>query len=710
MRALPFSPSTVFPATAVPRPARFAIVFVVIARDLVQLALERLAQRSGFSARDGQVQLAYLLEEAMSGDQRGLYEAPTGLGKSLAILIAGLAHAKANEKRVVVATYTNLLTEQYWRKDLPTALSLFDAPPTAAMLIGRQRYACRLAMDEVGGTRMDQFADVADQGTETEFRRFAGDRTKNAYELWAKIQVPPVCPGRACPAYDDCFFYQARQRAVAASVVVTNHSVVIQDALMKGAEGEGDGLLGPYDYLVLDEAHDFPSAAANGLETILSAARLRALEGIAARMEKIIVAQLDRYPVTRQDRSFARFTREIQDAIDALNRRDTPLVQPGILQVVPESYADRPAIVDGKSPSPDEPIRVLSTRIGQATRDYLDALRERLEVVEPWEPDIAQRLMPQIANYRLYVQSAGTSFEHLFPTDGVAVTHAGEQFRELFVRHDLVDFAPTLHELIWQHRPYAAVSATLQLDGSFEHYQRITGMRPDVAEALPSPFDFARQACVYLPRDGAVPDPSVARANQAERQYQVAVADQLAEIIEACDGRTLALFSSRAEMEAVFELVIHRTELPVLMQPRSGAGAVGEQFKAEPMTSLFALRSYWTGFDAPGETLSCVVLVRVPFDVPTEATARVRVTHLAETGLDPFRDYTLANAKLLMRQGAGRLVRRTEDRGIIAILDPRIRTKRYGAEILDNLPPEMPQFRDIADAVGHVGLPPLRGF
>jgi ATP-dependent DNA helicase DinG len=157
-------------------------------------------------------------------------------------------------------------------------------------------------------------------------------------------------------------------------------------------------------------------------------------------------------------------------------------------------------------------------------------------------------------------------------------------------------------------------------------------------------------------------------------------------------------------MEAVRAHLDLGPDLPILMQTTSGVGAIGERFRELVGASLFALRSFWTGFDAPGETLSCVVLVRVPFEVPVDPPAVVRIAWLQSQGLDAFWYHTLPQAKMLMRQGAGRLIRREEDRGVIAILDPRLRSKRYGEAILANLPPEMRTFDDFLDAMAHVGL------
>jgi ATP-dependent DNA helicase DinG len=189
-----------------------------------------------------------------------------------------------------------------------------------------------------------------------------------------------------------------------------------------------------------------------------------------------------------------------------------------------------------------------------------------------------------------------------------------------------------------------------------------------------------------------------------EQIYYRALAAELSHMIEISDGRTLALFHSRKEMEGVYAHMRVSSDLPILIQSKTGAAMVGEQFKKNIFASLFALRSFWTGFDAPGETCSCVAVVRIPFEVPSDPQVVARMAYLHQQGLDPFMVHTLPNAKMMMRQGAGRLIRSVKDKGIIALLDPRLRTKRYGEQILANFPDGMRTFDDFADAAGWIGI------
>ncbi len=673
------------------------------ALDRIERAFDRLAERSGFVARDNQRQLALLLSDLIESGSRGLFEAPTGLGKSLASLIPAFAHAIENKKRVVIATYTNVLAEQYWDKDIPLAQSLFDEKVSAALLMGRQRYLCLQALDEAEPRLVDLAQDNLSLGIESEFRLISGRGPRETNDLWKKVAVPPVCAARQCPLYQDCYYYESRRQAESASVVVTNHSVVIQDALMRGKDG--NGLLGKYDFLILDEAHDFLSAAENGLELELSRTSIAGLQGMVTRMEKVISPAAVKSGVVRE---WNHRVVQIRKSLDELDRRlnglgldDTGL---GIIRVTPAELSEHPGVKQTSPPSGPETAMQIAQDASEMIGTFVADTERTVGEIRAVHPDTFLSQREMLRSYLNYFKDAAASATAIFRTEGTAVSYSSKNFTGGYLRQDILNLAPVLKELIWEPIPFACLSATLALDGSMDFYKRLTGAEADFEEILPSPFDFASQASTYVPAVGQIPDPTIARREGREDEYHRAVARQVVEIINACRGRTLALFHSRKEMDAVYQYAQPMIDYPVVMQGKYGNANLGDKFRAKPEVSLFALRSFWTGFDAPGETLSCVILVRVPFEVPMEPTAIARIAWLQSQGQDPFRDYALANAKMLMRQGAGRLIRQDGDRGVICLLDPRLRTKNYGQEILDNLPSDMRQFSDIADAVGWIGL------
>lgn len=679
------------------------------AAELIERAFERLAQRPGFIERVDQKQLALLLSDLIAESATGAIEAPTGLGKSLAALIPAIAHALAGGKRTVIATYTNVLAEQYWRRDLQVALSLFDEePPKTAFIIGRQRYACLTAMEETAPDLMDEFEARVELGIETEFRQTFHRPPREMTRLWQQISAPPVCPGRLCPNYQACYYYKGRREAQKALVVITNHSVVIQDALMTAASEDSEGLLGKIDFLVLDEAHDFPQAAFNGLEFELNEAKLASLAGIATRVEKALAGYAAMAGDTRPwARTCETFRQGLDHAHKALIAYGLSLERSGILTASPSDVLDHPQVIAAKTVKDVGQARAVAEAVSEQAMEFVQAVEHYLT---DWRDtgEGVRVALESVRNYTTYIREAGTLADSLFSPVGVSVSHASLGFNQgPTLRRDVIGLAEPLTDLLWSRVPYACISATLAVDGSFEFFRRATGVTPDFEEILPSPFDYSVQAALYLPPADRIPDPTVARRDGNEEHYYRCVARELKEIIEACEGRTLVLFHSRKEMEGVRSFIDLSEDYPIYLQLKSGVGAVGEKFVNNIRSSMFALRSFWTGFDAPGETLSCVVLVRVPFEVPVDPPQIARLAWMQTQGLDAFQEHTLPLAKMLMRQGAGRLIRRAEDRGIICLLDPRLQTKRYGEAILENLPSEMRTFRDIGDAVGWVGLQPL---
>jgi len=676
---------------------------------LLDAALSALADRPGFVRRPDQEQLARLISDCIGDGKSGAFEAPTGLGKSLAALLPALAHAWAGGKRVVVATYTNVLAEQYWRSDLPLAMSLFETdaePPKRAFLIGRQRYVCAASLAEASPSALATLQVGSKLGVETEFRDLLKRPARELTELWNAVAAPPVCPGRMCPVYDGCWYYSARRAAETAGVVITNHSVVLQDALLRQATEGELSLLGKVDLLVLDEAHDFAQAALNALEFEISPDKLHVLGGIAGRLESALMALASKAGEAHEwAGSSMVFRTRLEAAERELASMSLQWNRQGILAAEPEAVWKHPQMAAHalRAREPAEQLaRNLANEVSQwvANAERNLARWRSLPNVTAEEADAARDTM---RNYAMFLREFADQSGKLFDSGlDLTVTYASAD--KPMLRRDTVGLAEPLRALIWDKLPTVSLSATLALDGNFDFFNRTTGAHPDYEEILPSPFDYASQAAVYLPPAEAIPDPSLARKTGIEDRYFDAVARELAQIIQAVGGRTLALFHSRREMEAVHERIVLPPDLPILTQRRSAATGIGEKFRRETKASLFALRSFWTGFDAPGETLSCVAIVRVPFEVPVDPPQIARMAWLQTQGLNGFAAHSLPNAKMLMRQGVGRLIRRADDRGIIALLDPRLTSKNYGEEILANLPPGIRIYRDVADAVGAVGI------
>jgi ATP-dependent DNA helicase DinG len=545
-----------------------------------------------------------------------------------------------------------------------------------------------------------EFLSKAKVGIESEFREITRLKGKEVLSKWRQMAVPQVCPARMCDFYGPCLYYRARREAAKAGVVVTNHSVVLMDAL-QGDENTSP-ILGDYDFLIVDEAHDLPQAALSAFEFTLDERALSQVASIASGLERVLRPRAVSKKMEREfTDSFGAFRKIVESVKFDLSSLATFAPRSGILAAAPSDVAAFPSVAAKMSEPMQERVFPLAASILSACKE-VDAMARR--VLKKEGDEVTTELGESALQYRQFLAEFALNCKSLANPEDGSVSYIESGYSGVVVKKAAVDAAPKLTESLWSKAPSVCLSATLAIDSDFEFFTRLTGVTPRFSEILPSPFEFENQAAVYLPKEDSVPDPVAVRREGAEDLYYAALAKELQTIIRALGGRTLALFHSRAEMQGVLEKVDLPDDLPVYVQRKSGAGTVGESFRNNVSASLFALRSFWTGFDAPGETLSCVALTRIPFDVPVDPPSLARQASMTLAGRDPFREYSLAMAKMLMRQGAGRLIRNSEDKGIIAILDPRVRTKYYGEAILQNLPPSMRTFNDIYDAMAAVGI------
>lgn len=669
-------------------------------QDLIEKAYSELWSTPGFGKREAQHQLSLLIADLMQGGQSGAFEAPTGLGKSLAMLLPAIAYAVTENKRVVISTYTNVLAEQYWNKDVPLALGLFNLPnpPKVQLLEGHARYACRIALATNAPDLLSKLGKVK-QGLEPEIRKAGRVRLP-----WSSLSAPDPCPGRYCPEYNRCYYYNARTAAQKASIIITNHSMMLTDA-MAASESDGEaGPLGAYDYLIIDEAADLAGAAQSTFEFELYSGRIDAIETTVTRLaEQHLQANPQGEAMAALHEALSNF-QQVFARVKAMWNAYSALARPGILFASPQEVFEHPAVKRATLDGLQEKTLKMTTVFADGINAYLAGVAQVEDKLEAQGVERLGQLRDTTRGYKLQLRQVAGGLRRVGNLDGVSTSYLYLRGNEFNLRTDIVDVAPILKEVLWDRVPAAAVSATLAVDGHLQGFKETTGMETHHEEILPSPFDFATQAAVYLPPPDTIPDPSQARKQQNEELYFYTVAEQVTDIITAMQGRTLVLFSSRREMEAVYERMHLPEDLPLYFQARTGSGSIADKFRSEKRSSLFALRSFWTGFDAPGETLSCTVIVRVPFEVPIAPPAMVRAANLVAQGRDPFAEYTLSQAKTMMRQGVGRLIRTTSDKGIIVLLDPRLRTKNYGQAILDNLPSEMKVFSDIYESISAVSL------
>ena len=574
-----------------------------------------------------------------------LVEAGTGTGKT----VAYLAPAARLRTRVVVSTGTKNLQEQIVQKDLPLLSRALGRRVSVAAMKGRANYLCKLRFESFSrqGTFMRReeiplFRDVSAWASATH----TGDRAEirelpDSVEFWRDISASgEQCLGQACARFDDCWVTQMRRRALEAEVVVVNHHLLCADlALDEEAQGR---VVPEYDTLILDEAHMLEDAAtqyfgvqvsthrveelAHDLERELSVARREARE---ARAEGAVLRE-------RGERFFALVGREAGKRLTRNWRTAAVGEEAGALLLHLEGLA----------------TAVL-------------ALPERPETLTA----IARRARDLTAELRFLI--AAEDEGHVFFSE--------RRGRGVFLRASPIDVSTVLRErLFGRVRAAVLTSATLAVDGSFEYVQARLGLGEAETLKLESPFDFANQAVLYVPR--GMPEP-----NSSDFVERASL--EIAGLLEISRGRAFVLFTSYANMHAVAERLAGDLPYPLFVQGEAPKPALLDLFRATPGAVLLATASFWQGVDVVGEQLSCVIIDKLPFASPSDPIVAARIEHLTRQGSNAFAEYQVPEAVLTLKQGLGRLIRSTSDRGVLAVLDSRLVERSYGRRFLASLPP-----------------------
>ncbi|MCC6875352.1 MAG: ATP-dependent DNA helicase [Sandaracinaceae bacterium] len=598
----------------------------------------------GYERRDAQLRMAEMVEQVLEHEGIALIEAGTGTGKTLAYLVPAILSGK----RVVISTGTKTLQDQLMDHDLPLLASHLGVPLRAACLKGLNNYVCLRRYTEL---RRSRDAGLPATGRKLEVlaewleRTESGDRAEldaiaEEDPIWAAVQSDTTTRiGARCAHFDACFVTRARRRAEKASLLVVNHHLFFADLATRGPHG--GGVLPDYDAVIFDEAHQIEDIATDFFGAQLSDHRLQALGRDAAR------------------------------ALDAAGLLDAEAER--VLRTLESTTASffsslpRAAGAEGRGE--------LATRSLDSSRHHaLDAALEALALRCQREAGASETIL------HLARRADRVRDELARIVDGSergSVTWIDARGRSLRLGSSPVDVSELFREqVLWRVPSIVFTSATLSAGGSFDFVKRRLGVEREVDEAvLPSPFDYARQAALYLP---SLPDPrEPAWIDHAE--------SEIARLVELTGGGAFVLCTSTRAMTRLAERC--RIARPVLVQGRASKTALLERFRAEGDAVLFATASFWEGVDVPGEALRLVIIDKLPFDVPSDPLVRARCQRIEEQGEAPFARYLLPAAALALKQGFGRLIRTTRDRGIVAILDPRIRTKGYGKVFLRTLPP-----------------------
>jgi ATP-dependent DNA helicase DinG len=587
----------------------------------------------GYEPRPEQAALAAAVQSALATDEHLLAEAGTGTGKSLAYLIPALESGR----RVVVSTATKALQEQLLTKDVPVAAAALGREVRVAVLKGRQNYLCRNGLhgfELLGGQLFPRAEDAAAfdamrgwiDATET------GDRAELEAEppdaVWSEIAVgADRCLGRFCAFQGTCFSEAARERASHAELVIANHALYFADLGLR-SRTESPAVLPEHDAVIFDEAHRLEDSAATWLGGRISAPVIhRLLRDVDRACREAAV------PVPAR----------ALDRVDAAGRRL-------LAEVAPAAGRQRLRQV------PAEPAETLAARLGELAA----ALTGKKDEVDA----VAARALRLAADVDACLE----------PDDGNRVVWA---------EPDLLAWAPVdvggpLAELLWGEGPTAIlVSATLTAGGEFAFVRDRLGLTEAHELAVGSPYDFREQALLYLPSH--LPDPRAAGALDR-------AVEEVAALCRVSAGRALVLTSSYRALDVLAAGVRRLVPYEVLVQGEAPRERLLERFRDEVGSVLVATSTFWQGIDVPGESLSLLVIDKLPFAAPGDPLVEARCERIAALGGDWFREYTLPAAVLQLRQGFGRLIRSHADRGVIAILDPRLRSSPYGRAFLDSLP------------------------
>jgi len=615
-----------------------------------------------YEHRPGQIEMARAVMRAFEEERHLIVEAGTGTGKTLAYLVPAVASALAGRGRVIVSTGTKNLQEQLMEKDIPFLQNVLPKPFAATYMKGRSNYLClnRLARAEgspvlEGLEEVDYFEEVCDWSRETQI----GDRAELAnlpesLSFWRHIDArPESCLGQKCPDFEPCFITRMRDRAKEADVIVVNHHLFFADLALRN--GNYGSVLPDYTAVILDEAHLIEDVASEYFGSQVSNYQIDDLVRDLG-MLKLEEAEVDR-EVTKSTARLSRFADEFW-----LGFRDGR-GEEGRSPLNPGTFAKRN--IDGQfeaTPLGDL-YSVLDGTIARL-ETTLDAIKDRT-------PDI-ESLIRRLRQLRFELQFIVTGSDKKF------VYWMERRGRGVFLRASPIDVAGILQDKLFDEVPTVVLtSATLSSGGNFAFIRDRLGL--DTADDLiaESIFDYKQQAILYLPDN--MPDPR-------SREWSDAAADEVIRILNATEGRAFVLSTSLAGMQSLFENVWAEIEYPCLVQGSAAKSQLLKRFRETPNAVLFATSSFWQGVDVRGDQLSCVIIDKLPFAVPTDPIVAARQRYIEDSGGSSFHEYSVPQAIIALKQGLGRLIRSTTDRGVLAVLDPRLRTKPYGRTFLKSLP------------------------
>lgn len=596
----------------------------------------------GFEARPGQLQMSKLIERGFLESAHTIVEAGTGVGKSLAYLVPAIRSGK----KVVISTATIALQEQLVGKDIPLVVRALGVPVRIELLKGRNHYLCRSKLDRMRAERLIAQSAAMEEVWAWADRTQTGDRAELGFAPpaleWESLDADADdCIGEFCERFKDCYFFERRDAARYADIVVVNHALFFLDLALGGT------LLPSYDYAILDEAHQCEQWASAALTATLSSSSVNRVMRRLHR-EYHVPAECD-----------AQIDESMRGLVQTLAR------VPGERYPLAANDAAREAL---------EAVQAAFYRLENWLHaNWQAALKRPPDNVAEAERrrDLAMRgVLAHVAT----IERTGLADEEAI--NWVERSEGGARYEVHSAPFNVAEYLRSA--LFRRTQSVVLTSATIATGDSFKFLRDALGVDEAQEYVAPSPFDYRTQACLFV----APPD-----CNPKDPRFARRVGPLVEEILDVTSGRAFVLFTSYARLHEVYDVVRERVPYPVKLQGELPRAHLLDWFRRTNNAVLFATNTFWEGIDVVGAALSCVIVDRLPFPSPSDPIVAARLAAIEAEGRSSFEEYMIPSAIVRLKQGFGRLIRSKSDRGLIVLLDGRAISMRYGAAIVASLPP-----------------------